>query len=127
MSKLMGLDYSIQYKKGKENVAVDALFRCHEEGSLITITILVPEWFQEIIASYEGDEKVKALLERAAINRDEGEEYSLVGGLLRYQGRLVVGNNGELKRKIIQSLHESAIRGHLGVQNTYLKMKQLFF
>ena len=82
-------------------MVADALSRCHEEGSLITITTLVPECCQEIIASYEGDEKVKALLERATINRDEGGDYFLVGGLLRYQGRLVVGNNGELKKKIM--------------------------
>lgn len=87
--------------KGKENVAADALSRCHEKGSLVTITTLVPEWCQEIIVSYERDEKVKALLERVAINRDEGRDYSLVGGLLRHQRRLVVGNNGELKKKKI--------------------------
>jgi len=123
----MGLDYSIQYKKGKENVAADALSRCHEKGSLVAITTLVLEWCQEIITSYEGDEKVKALLEKVVVSREERDEYSLVGGMLRYQGRLVVGNNGELKRRIIQSLHESAIRGHLGAQNTYLRVKQLFF
>jgi len=30
MAKLMGLDYTIQYRKGKENVAADAPSRCHE-------------------------------------------------------------------------------------------------
>ena len=52
----MGLDYSIQYKRGKENVAADALSRCHEEGSTVAITTVILEWYHEVIESYEEDE-----------------------------------------------------------------------
>ena len=45
MAKLMGLDYTIQYKKGKDNVVANALFRCQEEGEAIAITALVPNWY----------------------------------------------------------------------------------
>ena len=31
-----------------------------------------------------------------------------------------------LKRKILQALHESPLGGHSGIQNTYLRVKQLF-
>ena len=42
MSKLMGLDYVIQYQRGYENKAADALSRCLEEGGAAAITALTP-------------------------------------------------------------------------------------
>jgi len=38
MSKLMGLDYIIQYRKGYQNKAADALSRCLEERGAAAIT-----------------------------------------------------------------------------------------
>ena len=45
MAKLMRLNYVIQFRRGKGNVVVDAMLRCHEEGSNATITTLVPNWY----------------------------------------------------------------------------------
>ena len=67
MAKLMGLDYSIQYKKGKENVVADALSRRHEEGSVAAITTVILKWCQHVIKSYEGDNIMRELLERVAM------------------------------------------------------------
>jgi len=61
------------------------------------------------------------------LGSEEAEGYSMVNGLLRYKGRIVIGPNEELKKKILQSLHDSPLGGHSVIQNTYLKVKQLFF
>lgn len=58
----MGLDYSIQYRKDKENVATDALSRCHEDGNLASITMVVSEWCKEVVDSFERDEQVQELI-----------------------------------------------------------------
>ena len=55
MAKLMGLDYTIQFKKGKENIVADAFSRCHEEGSLAVVTMVTPRWYEEVISSDVGD------------------------------------------------------------------------
>jgi hypothetical protein len=42
---MFGYDYEIIYKKGKENVVVDALSRKYEEeGSLFALSLLVLNW-----------------------------------------------------------------------------------
>ena len=48
VTNILGYDYDIIYKMGKENVVENALFGKYEEdGSLFTLSSLVPEWFTE--------------------------------------------------------------------------------
>lgn len=78
---------------------------------------MVPQWYREVINSYEGDEKLKPLLERLAIGA-MWEGYTLNIGMLRYQGRIVIGDNAGIKKKIFQALHQSPKGGHSREQNT---------
>jgi hypothetical protein len=49
VTKLFGYDYEIIYKKGKDNVVVDALSRKYEdEGSLFSLSFIVPYWLQVV-------------------------------------------------------------------------------
>jgi hypothetical protein len=49
VTKLFGYDYEIVYKKGKENVVVDALSRKYEEeGSLFSLSFIVTDWLQVV-------------------------------------------------------------------------------
>jgi hypothetical protein len=49
VTKLFGYDYEITYKKGKDNVVVDALSRKYEEeGSLFSLSFIVPDWLQAV-------------------------------------------------------------------------------
>lgn len=55
LAKLMGLDYEICYKKGKENLVADALSRVHEndqQGELIEISTLQQIWLNDVMLSY---------------------------------------------------------------------------
>ena len=56
MPKLMGLDYIIQYRKGHENKATDALSCYMEEGTWAGMTSIVPKWYLEVASSYEKEE-----------------------------------------------------------------------
>lgn len=65
LTKLLGLDYEVQYKKVVENREVDELSRQHEgivtaqdssqTAHLQAISVTVPIRMQEVSASYEGD------------------------------------------------------------------------
>ena len=128
MAKLMGLDYIIQYRKGRENVVANTLSRCTKEGQVAAITVIVLDWYLEVEASYEGDEKMRKLLEQLILNPNGRLRYMLNHGVVRYKGRrLVIGRCEELRKKILSSLHESPLGGHLGIQNTYYKVRQIFY
>ena len=86
MAKLMGLDYVIQFRKGKENVAADALSCCQEEGTCEAILAVVPDWLQEVTVSYHQDDWAKGLLDQLSVAVHNRPRYSLNNGILRYKG-----------------------------------------
>jgi hypothetical protein len=49
LTKILGYDYAIIYKKGKENIVVDAFSRKHKkDDSLFELFLLVPNWIEEV-------------------------------------------------------------------------------
>ena len=55
MTKLVGLQFSIQYRKGVENTAVDALSRVAHLFATQSVTVSKPMWVQEVLNSYSVD------------------------------------------------------------------------
>ena len=52
----MGYDYEITYKKGKDNLVVDALSRTFDDhASLSAISMPIPNWLQSIQQGYVND------------------------------------------------------------------------
>lgn len=97
----MGLDYVIQHRKGKDNIATDALSRCTEERMVASIIVVIPNWCQKVVRSYEGDERVKALLEQLIINPRSKQGYTYENAMIRFKGKLVIGSSEQLKKKKI--------------------------
>ena len=82
---------------------------------------------KELEDSYEKVEWLKEILAQLIVNPTAVPNYTLANGLVRYKGRLVVGDDTILKEKILKALHCSPIGGHSGICATYQKVKQLFF
>lgn len=48
VTKMVGYDYEIIYKKGKDNVVTDALFwKYKDEGFMLVLSSPIPDWFDE--------------------------------------------------------------------------------
>jgi hypothetical protein len=125
--KLLGYDYKIEYKKGKENRAADALSRKPQVEQLQVVTLVIPKWVQEVIESYKGDEKCLVLEAKLRIDGQAQPPYSLSGGILRYKDRIVIGSGGTLREQLKKSFHDSALGGHSGERGTYQRVKLLFY
>lgn len=126
MTRLMGLQFKVVYRKGKENVAADALSRVGHLLSLQAVSEAQPIWVQEVLNSYATDPKAQALLTRLTIHSPDEEGYSLEQGLIKYKSKVWIASNSALQTKLIAALHSTAIGGHSGGQATYHRLKQLF-
>lgn len=65
LCKLLGLDYVIECRRGKENIA-DALYQLSrvylDDASCFVILAIVPAWMVELSNSYDGDHKAQQLI-----------------------------------------------------------------
>jgi hypothetical protein len=59
MPKLMGLQFKIVYRQGKENLAADALTKVGHALALHAVSEVTPLWLQEILNSYVTDEEAQ--------------------------------------------------------------------
>jgi hypothetical protein len=87
LTKILGLQYTIVYRKGSENIAADAL-SCRPQalGTLAAILSVQATWLQEIIEGYQTDTATQAKLTQLAINVASGGDFTLRDGLLRHRG-----------------------------------------
>ena len=56
--------------------------------------------------------RLKGILERLVVDPRGVEGYTLVEGMLRNNERIVIGNHDRLKKRILQTLHESPLGGY---------------
>jgi hypothetical protein len=127
LTKLMGLQYKILYKKGILNGAADALSRKPPDSSqLMTVTTVQPTWLAAVQASYDEDTHAQNLLQKLAVAPLADENYTLDHGILRYKGRILVVNDEQLQTRIISAFHDSPQGGHSGFPVTYRRLLALF-
>lgn len=130
MTKLLGYDFLIRYKKEKYNTVADALsIRLKEEETTLTLAIILVlefDMLDELNLSYLIDSKLYALLRRTK-NNELSSKYILRNGLLYYKHKLYVSNNNKLKIKLLELLHNNSIRGHLGYDKALHRVRNEFF
>lgn len=127
LTKLMGLHYTVAYKKGILNGAADALSRKPVDRSeVFTVSVIKPVWLESVEQSYEGDAHVQAIIQKLAIDPKSEQHYTFKSGLLRYDNRIWIGEDQQLRSQIITALHDSPQGGHSGFPVTYRRIVSLF-
>jgi hypothetical protein len=129
VTKILGYDFEIVYKKGKQNVVADALSRKDEdvEAFLYAISIIQPDWIIEARDEWKNDEKVWTLIQRLQQDSSASDTFTWKNDSLWYKYRLYLCKNSQLKQKVLLELHTSPVGGHSGFLKTYHRVKKDFF
>jgi hypothetical protein len=85
VAKMKGFEFEIIYKKGKDNVVVDAPSRIEEALSLYSITSSNPVWLEEAHHEWKNDNSMRNKIQCIKEGMNYGtlgveERYSLVQG-----------------------------------------------
>nr|GEX48691.1 hypothetical protein [Tanacetum cinerariifolium] len=129
LPKLLGYDYEIVYKKGSENVVADALSRMDSSGELLQISVssVSSGVWDKVKDSWKNDLDTQNLIKSLEHHSYKGNKYSWTGGILKRNGKVVVGNDLELRKELVQHFHDEAIGGHYGAHVTMKKLGSLFY
>ncbi|KAK1667336.1 hypothetical protein QYE76_055495 [Lolium multiflorum] len=108
LTKLMGFQYKIMYKKGVLNGAADALSRKPPGSSQVfAITTVQPQWLSRVLDSYGPDDHAQALLQKLSVDPAPDAKFTLDHGVLRCNGRIWVGADPAPQQQIISAFHDS--------------------
>jgi hypothetical protein len=129
VTKVLGYDFEIVYKKGKQNVVVNALSRKDEnvEAFLCAISIIQLYCVIEARDEWKNDEKVWTLIQRLQQDSSASDTFTWKNDSLWYKDHLCLCKNSQLKQKVLLELHTSPVGGHLGFLKTYHRVKKDFF
>jgi hypothetical protein len=126
MTQLMGLQFRVVYKKGKENVAADALSKMPHLMAIQVVSEVSPVSMQEVLNTYRTDSKAQELLTFLAITNRNEVGFSLHKRVIRYKGRVWIPHYSALQTRLIAAMHSTVIGGHSGTKATYQQLKHLF-
>lgn len=125
VSKLLGYDYEIRYKSGKENVAADALSRIAGSPSLDALFSPQTSLWDSLRAAVTTHPYMIQIGKLATSNM--GKPYLWRAGLILYKNRVVIPPDSDLITQILQEFHDSPSGGHFGVLRTCKRIAAQFY
>jgi hypothetical protein len=121
--KLMGYDFSIEYKKGCDNSAADSLSRREDHVQVATISSPIPQWIEPIKEEVAHDKELQNLV--TLINKGEAVgPWSYKSGVIFFKGRIYLRAQSVLTKAIIQELHSGS---HEGFHKMWHRLKSMFY
>ena len=127
LPKLMGYDYEIHYRQGKENLVADGLSRLYGMQLLtFTLSSINSELLAAIKATWLQDPSIQQLIQSLEAGQQHSK-YVWQQEMLYRKGKLVVGADPSVKQQLLQLFHDSSIGSHSGIQVTKKRLASVIY
>ena len=125
---MLGYDFEIIYKKGKNFFVVDALSRKDEdvEALLCAISVIQPDWITKARDEWKNDEEVWTLIQN--LQQDPNASYKFSWKMIYCDTNIAYVFVGipNSKQNILLELHTSPLEGNSRFLKTYHMVKKDF-
>jgi RNase H-like domain found in reverse transcriptase len=135
LSKLLGLDYTIVYKKGSDNKAANTLSRkeepinplCSMQAQLSAIFVIVPQWVQDMSSSYKDTWCTVGIDFITALPKHTGKDVIMVvvDRLIKY-AHFIALSRPYTALTVAQALFHNVYKFH-GLPNSIVADRNLIF
>jgi hypothetical protein len=124
VGKLLGFDFTVEYKTGAVNVVADALSRrdTPEEGTVLALSGPRFDFIARLRQAQLTDPALAAIRDEVRAG-SRGAPWVVVDGMVQYVGRLHIAPTSPLLHEILRVVHEE---GHEGVQRTLHRLRRDF-
>jgi hypothetical protein len=123
VSKLLGYDFTIEYKPGRTNIVADALsLRDMPEAQLSAISSPSFDMLEDIKQAADADTEIQDLRAKIEVGT-LGAPWIVADGMVLYQNRLYIPANFPLLSAILSAVHDDR---HEGIQRTLHRLHRDF-
>lgn len=128
LARLMGYNYSIQYRTGKSNVVVDALSRIADPAVSSLLFLSMPSLtFLETLKQQLGQDKAFVQLQQAIlVDLMTHPDHFVVQDLILKNDRIWLPSGSSFIPTLLLEYHSSPTGGHVGVTKTLARLTENF-
>jgi hypothetical protein len=127
LSKLLGFDFTIQYKSGKTNLVADALSRIETPAACLMLTVPQFVFLDELRSQLLLNNEFKQLLSSIQQTPALHPHYRAHQGLIFFKERIWLPSDIPFKQRLLDEFHNSPISGHMGVDKTLHRLQAQFY
>ncbi|GJW78613.1 ty3-gypsy retrotransposon protein [Tanacetum coccineum] len=125
VTKLMGYDFEVLYKPGKENTVADALSRV-DIPSMLAISYPTATWLNDLRRYYSTDPQGKEFASSIIADPTVFPNHLLRDGLVFIAGKLFIPPISNIREQLLTEYHSSFIGGHAGINATVKRLSSTF-
>lgn len=128
LSKLLGYEYTIAYKPGKDNLVADALSRQSEPATAQFLGFSTPQFvfLDNLIKENQSDPELATLHQQVINDPHSYSDLTIKDGLLFKNGKLLLSSTSPLRHSILHEFHSTPVGGHGGIYKTLKKISSNF-
>lgn len=129
LSKLLGYDYSIQYKSGKTNLVADALSRITEEPKAQYLILSMPHFtfLSQLKQALQVEPAFQDMLLKVTNDPNDFPDYKVHDGLILFQNKIWLTPTNPFRELLLDEFHRTPLGGHMGINKTLQRLQANFF
>ena len=106
LSKLLGFDYTIQYKVGSSNAVADALSRTTPSGEFLLLSVPHLDFMRDLRNTLHSSNEFQELLSKVRDNPGDFPDYRIHQGLILFKNRIWLNNDNPSIPSLMFEFHQ---------------------